>query len=64
LALAPLITPTVFRLAPLCWGNGAYGNIDLIQAVSSMRLGKLAKGVFFVNPSFGDKFKFNASSST
>jgi hypothetical protein len=38
--------------------------MDLTLAFFSMRLGKLAKGVFFANPSFGDKFKFNAFSST
>jgi hypothetical protein len=27
-------------------------------------IGKLAKGVFFTSPSFGDKFKFSAFSPT
>jgi len=38
--------------------------MDSTHAFFSRRLGKLVKGVFFTNLSFGDKFKFNASSST
>jgi hypothetical protein len=38
--------------------------VDSTKALSNERLGKLAKQVIFVSPSFGDKFELNASSPT